>query len=257
MLKIVHDYIHCQHGNRLRPCAELGGRLPTPVTSPACPCSYPCSCSCSCLSCLYTVTIGDGMPGLYGRGVDGECPASGVGVSGLWIPSGCMRVLRLCVPLWYPCRSLALAYYALTLTYCYLLSPTMPSPLPVLAYRRNGACLWCLSCLWAGPHGPHGPHQCFQGFPRSTCAVHIGPHRRAPRAAGVNETVTARHVKQDGGASLPAWVSANLAGWCAGGRYAAVTVGKGVRILHTPVTCGMTREAGDGVCGPSISHARG
>ncbi|KFJ07910.1 hypothetical protein BTHE_1939 [Bifidobacterium thermophilum] len=37
MLKIVHDYIHCQHGNRLRPCAELGGRLPTPVTSPACP----------------------------------------------------------------------------------------------------------------------------------------------------------------------------------------------------------------------------
>lgn len=56
-----------------------GGGSPPPVISPACSCPYAYPCSCSCLSCLYTVAIGDGMPGLYGRGVDGECPASGIG----------------------------------------------------------------------------------------------------------------------------------------------------------------------------------
>ncbi|KFJ07909.1 hypothetical protein BTHE_0427 [Bifidobacterium thermophilum] len=80
----------------------------------------------------------------------------------------------------------------------------MPSPLPVLAYRRGG--LACGVCLVYGP--VHMVHM-----------VHIGErHRRQ----GVNETVTARHVKQDGGPSLPAWVSANLAGWRAGGRYVRV-----------------------------------
>lgn len=53
----------------MRPRAELGGRLPTPVVSPACPCPYPRSypCSCSWLSCLNAVINGYGMPGLYGR----------------------------------------------------------------------------------------------------------------------------------------------------------------------------------------------
>lgn len=158
MLKIVRGYIHCQHGNRLRPCAELGGSLPTPVVSPACPCSYPCSCS--WLSCLNTVINGYGMPGLYGRWWAGSARPQAWGYSDCAYPCGFVLALwHLC-----PCRSLPLPTMPLLL-------PTV-TVLPVVPVTSMGRSTWSTWSTSMFPRVPvvhtGGPH---------------GPHRRAPPAA--------------------------------------------------------------------------